>query len=168
MKYLRVLAVLAFLVIVQTTLLPRLFPWLPLAPAFLYLVVLSFRLPRNFLLTAGLWSGLVQDILVGEVFGLTMFTNYIAMAVVWEFKDDLLDNAVVTCGVRVVIATLVQEFLTAFVYYIYSAGSGHISNTLQISAGLNLLSNLLLYALFMLWLRLRGSEKVSAFLEARS
>lgn len=168
MKYLKTLAVLALLVILQTTLFPLLIPWLPLAPAFLYLVILSFRLQRTFLLVAALWTGLVQDILVGEIFGLTVFTNYVAMAVIWEFKDDLLDNVMVTCGVRVVIATLVQEFLTAFVYYVYSTGSGNIFNTLQISAGLNLLSNLLLYAIILLGLRMRGTEKVSAFLEAKS
>ncbi|HBI56345.1 MAG TPA: hypothetical protein DDY38_05935, partial [Firmicutes bacterium] len=63
MKYAYSLLWLTGLVIFQSTLLPVVFPWLPLMPAFVFLVVISLRLERRLLLIAALWTGLIQDIL---------------------------------------------------------------------------------------------------------
>ncbi|MGI6364355.1 MAG: rod shape-determining protein MreD [Bacillota bacterium] len=167
MKYLANLAVLALLVMVQGTLLPAIIPWLPLAPAFIYLIILSMRLERPYLLGAALWTGLVQDLLLGEMLGLSMLTNFVAMAIAWELKESFVENAVLTCGLRVVAATLVQELLISFVYYVRGLEHGNLLSILQVNAGLNLLSNLGLYLLLLAFLRLRGEGKVSALLEVR-
>ena len=166
MKYLANLAVLALLVMVQGTLLPAIIPWLPLAPAFIYLIILSMRLERPYLLGAALWTGLVQDLLLGEMLGLSMLTNFVAMAIAWELKESFVENAVLTCGLRVVAAT-VQELLISFVYYVRGLEHGNLLSILQVNAGLNLLSNLGLYLLLLAFLRLRGEGKVSALLEVR-
>lgn len=165
MKYLINLLTLALLVALQSTLLPVVFPWLPLTPAFVYLVVLSFRLPRRHLLIAALWAGLVQDVLLGEFLGLAMLTNYIAMAVTWELKEDLLENTVLTGGLRIIAATLLQEVLMAFVYYIRGLSVENLFYLLQVNAGTGLLSNLLLYLLLLAALRTRGSGRIEAVLE---
>lgn len=167
MKYLYNLGFLTVLVLVQGILLPVFIPWLPLAPAFLYLIVLSFRLDRPYLLGAALWTGLVQDILLGEMLGLTMLTNFVAMTIAWELKKSLFENAVFTCALRIVVATLVQELLIAFVYYIRGLGSGNLLLVLQINSGINLLSNLVLFILLLGWLRSRGEGKITAVLETK-
>jgi len=166
-RFLYNLAVLTLLVIIQGTLLTVLVPWLPLAPAFIYLAILSLRLERPYLLAAALWTGLAQDILVGEMLGLTMLTNFVAMTIIWELKEEYLDNAVLTCGLRIAVATLVQELIIAFIYYIRGLESGSLVQVLQINAGINLLSNLSLYILFMVWLKIRGAGKVAAVLGAK-
>lgn len=167
MRYLGKLAVLALLVMAQGTLLPVFIPWLPLAPAFLYLIILSMRLERPYLLGAALWVGLVQDLLLGEMLGLSMFTNFVALALAWELKEELVDNAALTCGLRVVAATLVQELLITFVYYIRGLEHGNLLTILQINAGINLLSNLALYLILLAYLRLRGEGKIAALLEVK-
>ncbi len=167
MKYAANLAVLTLMVMVAGTLLQVFVPWLPLAPAYLYLIILSMRLERPYLLGAALWTGLVQDILLGEMLGLTMLTNFVAMAIVWEVKEEFLDNPILTCGLRVVAATLVQELLITFVYYIRGAETGNLLAIFPVNAGVDLLANLGLYILYLAWLRLRGANKISAALEVR-
>lgn len=154
------------LVMVASTLLQVFIPWLPLAPAFLYLIVLSMRLDRPYLLGAALWTGLVQDILLGEILGLTMLTNFVAMAIIWELKEKYWDNAILTCGLRVVTATLVQQLLIAFIYYIRGSDAGNLA-VLSVNAGVNLSANLGMYIIMLAWLRLRGAGKISAALEVR-
>ncbi|MDD4657539.1 MAG: rod shape-determining protein MreD [Eubacteriales bacterium] len=166
MKYVYSLLWLTGLVILQSTLLPVVFPWLPLAPAFVFLVVVSLRLERRFFLIAALWTGLVQDILLGEFLGLFMLLNFISAALIWEIKNELLDNLVLTGGLRLIAATLIQEILMAFIFYI--RGRANLGSALQINAGINLLSNLLLYILFMFISKLlRRRDKLEAVLEAK-
>lgn len=166
MKYVYNFAVLTLLVILQGTLFPVLIPWLNITPAFVFLTLLSFRFSRTYLLTAALWAGLVQDLLMGEVLGLFMLTNFIAMAIAWELKEDFLDNRVLTVGLRIAVATLIQEVILGFSFYIRGLDSKSLLAVLQLSAGTNLLSNLILYILLLGWLRLRGSDKIEAALEA--
>lgn len=165
MKYFFSFAVLTVLVLLQGTLLPVIFPWLVLNPALVFLIILSFRFKRSYLLGAALWSGLVQDILMGEVLGLFMLTNFVAMVFVWELSDSLLDNRVLTGGLRVVVATLIQEALLTFVWYI-RLNPENLMRFFQLNAGKNLLSNLMLYILLLLWLRSRGRDKIEAAMEA--
>lgn len=166
MKYVYSLLWLTGLVILQSTLLPVVFPWLPLAPAFVFLVVISLRFDRRFFLIAALWTGLVQDILLGEFLGLFMFLNFSSAALVWEIKKEWLDNLVLTGGLRLIAATLIQEFFMAFIFYI--RGMANLTSALQINAGINLLSNLLLYILFLIIYKLRcRRDKLETVLEAK-
>lgn len=165
MKYFYNFAVLTVLVLMQGTLLPVIFPWLVLNPALIFLIILSFRFKRSYLLWAALWSGLVQDILMGEVLGLFMLTNFIAMALIWELSDSLMDNRVLTGGLRVAVATLTQEALLAFVWYIRQ-NPENLIRFFQLNAGKNLLANIMLYILLLLYLRFRGREKIEAAMEA--
>jgi len=144
--------------------LPILFPALPMFPVFLYLTVLSMRLQRPYLLACALWAGLVQDVLVGQILGLSMLTNFVAMFVIWELKDSLLENTIMTCGLRLVVATLVQELLMGFLFYIRGLEPDNLLFILQINTGITLLSNLLLYFLFLALLRLRGQGKIAGVL----
>lgn len=168
MRYLYSLATLMLLVLLQGTLLPLAVPWLPLNPALLFLVFLSFRLQqRSQFLAAALWAGLVQDILFGEILGLFMLTSFIAAAVIWELKEGFLDNPVLTCGLRLIIATLIQELLIAFIFYIRGLEPNNLGHVLQVQAGLSLAGNLLLYFLVLAWLGLGGSQRIAAALEAK-
>jgi len=105
--------------------------------------------------------------MLGEILGLFMLANFLAMSIIWEFKKGWLDNAVLTCGLRLVIATLTQEILMTLVYYIRGLEQSNLSFVMQINAGNNLLSNLLLFVLLLAWLRIRGSGRVEAALEAK-
>lgn len=166
MKYAYPLLWLTGLLLLQSTLLPVLFPWLPLTPAFVYLIVFSLRTDRRFFLIAALWLGLVQDILLGEFFGLYMFLNFISAFFVWEVKNDLLDNLVLTVGLRLIAATLIQEALLAFIFYIRRMA--RLGTALQINSGLSLLSNLLLYVLYLTFIKLcRRHEKLETELEGK-
>jgi rod shape-determining protein MreD len=167
MRFFYTLLGLTLLIVFQSTLLPVIVPWLPLNPTFLFLVVLSFRLDRTLLLLAGLWAGLVQDVLLGEMLGLFMMANFIALAVIWELKEELLEDVILTCGLRVVVATLIHEVLMSFIYYIRGLEVARLLYILQLNAGITLLSNLVLYILLLAWLRTRGSGKIGALLEAR-
>jgi rod shape-determining protein MreD len=166
MKYAYSLLWLTGLVIFQSTLLPVVFPWLPLMPAFVFLVVISLRLERRLLLIAALWTGLIQDILLGEFLGLFMLLNFISAALVWEIKNELFDNLVLTGGLRLIAATLIQEILMAFIFYI--RGTANLGSMLQVNAGIHLLSNLLLYVLFLVIFKLRRrQDNLEAVLEAK-
>lgn len=167
MRYAYTLLVLTLLVLVQSTFLHILIPWLPLNLALLFLIVLAVGMDRTSLLFAGVWTGFVQDILYGEALGLFMLANFIALALVWELKDSLMENPVLTTGLRLVVASLTIDLLMTFIYYIYGLESGNLLIALQLKAGINLVSNLLLYLLLLTWLRLRGSGKITAVLEAR-
>ncbi|HCX78133.1 MAG TPA: rod shape-determining protein MreD [Firmicutes bacterium] len=166
MKYAYSLLWLTGLVIFQSTLLPVVFPWLPLMPAFVFLVVISLRLERRLLLIAALWTGLIQDILLGEFLGLFMLLNFISAALVWEIKNELFDNLVLTGGLRLIAATLIEEILMAFIFYI--RGTANLGSMLQVNAGIHLLSNLLLYVLFLVIFKLRRrQDNLEAVLEAK-
>lgn len=166
MKYAYSLLWLTGLVILQSTLLPVVFPWLPLMPAFVFLVVISLRLERKLLLIAALWTGLIQDILLGEFLGLFMLLNFISAALVWEIKNELFDNLVLTGGLRLIAATLIEEILMAFIFYI--RGTANLGSMLQVNAGIHLLSNLLLYVLFLVIFKLRRrQDNLEAVLEAK-
>ena len=167
MKYVYTLLCLTGLVILQNTFIPVLFPWLPFMPAFVFLVVLSLRLDRSFLLIAALWTGLVQDILIGEMLGLFMLLNFISMALAWEIKKEWLNNHVITGGMRVIAATLIHEIVMAFIMYIRTREN--LASVLQVNAGFSLLSNLLLYILLLLWYRVRHrGANLEAVLEAKA
>lgn len=154
------------LVILQSSLLPIVFPWLPLAPAFVFLMLASLRLERWHFLLAAVWTGLVQDILLGEYFGLFMLLNYLSAILAWEIKKKWLDSAVLTGALRLIAATLFQDGLMAFILSI--RGQSELGLALQINAGRNLLACLLLYALFLLALKLKNrQEKLETVLEAR-
>jgi rod shape-determining protein MreD len=166
MKYVLSLLGLTGLMILQSTLLPFIFPWLPLSPALVYLVVASLGKERKFLLTAALWTGLVQDILLGEVLGLFMLLNFISMILVLEIKYEIFDTYILTGGLRLIAATLIQDIIMAFILYIQ--GIPNLGPALQINVGINLLSNLILYALFLIILKLRHpGDKLESVLEVK-
>ena len=167
MKYVYTLLGLTGLVILQNTFLPVLFPWLPFMPAFVFLVVLSLRLERSFLLIAALWTGLVQDILIGEMLGLFMLLNFISVALAWEIKNEWLNNLVVTGGLRIIAATIIQEAAMAFILYIRTRDN--LASELQVNTGFSLLSNLLLYILLLVWYRVRHrGVNLESVLEAKA
>lgn len=167
MKYVYTLLCLTGLVIVQSTFLPVIFPWLPLLPAFVFLVVLSLRLERGFSLIAALWTGLVQDILIGDMLGLFMLLNFISVALAWEINNKWLNNLVITGGLRIIAATLMHELGMAFIMYIRTREN--LTSLLQVNAGFSLLSNLLLYILLLVWYRVRHrGTNLEAVLEAKA
>lgn len=166
MKYFWTLLALTGLVIVQSTLLAALFPRLPLAPALVFLMLASLRFERGFFLIAALWAGLVQDILLGEFFGFFMLLNFNSAVWAWEIRKEWLDNLVLTGGLRLIAATLLQEVFAAFFFYI--RGITDLAGTLQINAGKDLLFNLLIYAVFLLALKIRHrGSKLEAVLGAK-
>ena len=164
MRYFYSLLGLTLLIVFQGTFLPVIIPWLPLSPALLFLVILSFRLERTQLLVAGLWAGFVQDILLGQMLGLFMMANFLALIVIWELKEELLEDVIMTCGLRLIVATLIQEVLMTFIYYIQGWEPTRLLFVMQLNAGINLLSNLLLLGLLLAWLRMRGSDKIGTLL----
>src|SRR5690554_2675037 len=105
----------ALLVAVQGSLLPVLVPQLLFYPALLALVVLSFRLQRNWVLGLAVWTGLVSDMLYGESLGLHMLTHFVALAAVLEISRSWLDDLLLVCGLRVVAAIIIIEVLQAFI-----------------------------------------------------
>lgn len=150
----------------QSSLFRVLFPWLPVAPALVFLIFVSLRMKRGTFLILSLWTGWVQDILFGEILGLFMLLYFISAVLVWEIKREWVDNLVLTGGLRLIGATLVQEILLVFIFYI--RGVRNLGFALQINAGKSLLSNLLLYALFLLVLKVcnRG-QKLETVLEVK-
>jgi len=166
-KYWRNYPILALLVILQGTLLPTVIPWVTLTPAFVFLAILSLRLPRYQLLLCALWTGLVQDVLLGEMFGLYMLTHFLAMAVIWELKEELLDNAILTGGLRLMAASMLQDLVIAFVCYVRGRGDSGLVLLLQTNAGTNLFSNLVMYIVYLSWLSLRGKHRIENVLEAK-
>lgn len=166
MKYVLSLLGLTGLVIIQSTFLPLVFPWLPLAPALVYLVMASMRQERKFLLIAALWTGLVQDILLGEVLGLFMLLNFISMFVILEIKYEIFDTYILTGALRLIAATLIQDIVMVFLLYIQ--GIPNLGPALQVNVGINLLSNLILYAVFLIILKLRHpGDKLESVLEVK-
>lgn len=166
MKYVFSLLWLTALVIMQSTLFPLIFPWLPLAPALVYLVAASLVQERRLLLSAALWTGLVQDVLLGEVFGLFMLLNFVSMFFILEIKYEVFDSHILTGGLRLIAATLIQDILMAFIFYIQ--GIPNLGPALQINAGINLLSNLIIYILFLIILKLRHpGDKLESVLEVK-
>lgn len=166
MKYALPLLALAGLVIMQSTLLPLVFPWLPLAPALVYLVVASTRQPRNFLLIASLWTGLVEDILLGETLGLYMLLNFISMFLILEIKYEIIESYVLTVGLRLIAATLIQDILMAFIFYIQ--GIPNLGPALQINAGINLLANIIVFIVYLLVIKVRHpGDTLESLLEVK-
>lgn len=166
MKYALPLLALAGLVIMQSTLLPLVFPWLPLAPALVYLVVASTRQPRNYLLIASLWTGLVEDILLGETLGLYMLLYFISMFLILEIKYEIIESYVLTVGLRLIAATLIQDILMAFIFYIQ--GIPNLGPALQINAGINLLANIIVFIVYLLVIKVRHpGDTLESLLEVK-
>lgn len=166
MKYALPLLALTGLVILQSALLPLVFPWLPLAPALVCLVFASIRQERRFLLIASLWTGLVMDILLGEILGLYMLLNFVSMFIVLEIKYEVFESYILTVGIRLIAATLIQDVFMAFIFYIQ--GIPDLIPALQINAGMHLLSNLILYLLSLLVIKLRHpGDKLESVLEVK-
>lgn len=140
------------LALLESTLLPFIFPAFPLTPALVALVFVSLRFQRPYFLIAALWAGLIQDILLSEHLGLFMLLRFCGAALAWEIKNELIDNLVLTGMLRLIAMSLTQDVLTAFILYI--SGLRDLGPALQINAGVNLLANLVLYGLFLLVIKL--------------
>ena len=150
-------------VLLQGSVLPVIVPWLPFNPALILLVFASFKAPRNRLLALALWAGLLQDVMYGEVLGLSMLGLYLGFMAVHEIKTEFVDHPFTACALRLIIAVLIQELTYAFFFYI--RGATGLFAALQVNAGKSLLANLLLLGLAFLWLRFRNKKYLKGLME---
>lgn len=151
----------------QSTILPSVFPGFPLTPVLVYLVFTSLRTERWLFLVVALWAGLLQDLLLGENLGLFMLLNFSSGVLVWEIKNELIDNLALTGMVRIIAMSLFQDIFMAFILFVQ--GQPGLTPALKMNAGINLLENLLLYGLFLLLLKLfHPRTKLDLVLEEKS
>ncbi len=155
---------LAVLVMIQGSLLPLWLPRLYFYPALLLLAVYTFRLERPWVLGLALWTGLIADMLYGEGVGLFMLTHYAAMAVALTVPRHMLDYPRVVLGLRLFAALVVHELVQLVVMYVTGTGSD-LFHALRVSSGLVLVANTALFALFLLYVHLRGGDSVRRLLE---
>lgn len=150
-------------VLLQGSVLPVFLPWLPLNPALVLLVFISFKTPRNRLLGLAVWAGFLQDIMYGEVLGLSMLGLFLGFLAAKEIKTEFVDHPLTVCALRLIVAVLIQELTYAFFFYI--RGATGLFAALQVNAGKSLLANLLLLALAFLWLRFRNKKYLKELME---
>ncbi|MTI95611.1 MAG: hypothetical protein FH749_08995 [Firmicutes bacterium] len=152
------------LVLLQGSFLPVFLPRLPVNAALVFLVLISFTAGRNKLLGFALLAGLVQDVLYGEITGMFMLMYFVSAVALWELKTNLLVERVYMCGLRLAVATLVQDLTATFIFYMNGMDSGQLLATLQFNAGINLLANLGLLLIVLALFRVRGKASMAAVL----